>query len=170
MSLDGFISGRDGDMTWLTDYIDENPTVDALVNEIGAFLVGKRTFIGSDPNAGTEKEGAMSGTWSGPQIVLSHEPAATAEPGVSFINNFDDAIAAAAAAAGDKYVNVLGADIARQCLEAGVLDEVLTCIAPVMIGDGTRLFSHPGGNEVQLERTRVTQAPLATNLWFRIKK
>ena len=72
--------------------------------------------------------------WLEPQVVLSHERAATDEPGVSFINNFADAIAAAAAVAGDKYVNVLGADIARQCLEAGVLDEVLTCIAPARNG------------------------------------
>jgi dihydrofolate reductase len=49
-----------------------------------------------------------------------------------------------------------------------VLDEVLVCIAPVLLGDGVRLFDHPGGSEVRLERTSVTQAPGATNVWFRV--
>jgi len=73
-----------------------------------------------------------------------------------------------AAAAGDKYVNVLGAEVARQCLEAGVLDEILVCIAPVLLGDGVRLFGRPGGPSVKLERLSLTQAPLATNLWLRV--
>ena len=65
-------------------------------------------------------------------------------------------------------MNVLGADIARQCLELGQLDEVLTIIAPVLLGDGTRLFSHSGGRNVRLERIRVTEVPHATNLWMRV--
>jgi dihydrofolate reductase len=72
------------------------------------------------------------------------------------------------AAAGDKYVNILGASIARQCLDAGALDEILVLIAPVMLGDGVRLFDHPGGMNVKLERLRLTQAPQATNLWMRV--
>nr|WP_322761885.1 dihydrofolate reductase family protein [Frankia sp. Cr2] len=43
------------------------------------------------------------------------------------------------AAAGDTYVNVLGASTARQCLDAGVLDEILVLIVPVLLGDGVRL-------------------------------
>ena len=54
----------------------------------------------------------------------------------------------ARAAAGDKYVNVLGASIARQCLDAGLLDEIFVRIAPVLLGDGVRLFDQPGGAEV----------------------
>lgn len=46
-------------------------------------------------------------------------------------------------AAAGKYVNVLGASVAKQCLDAGLLDEVLVLIAPVLLGDGTRLFEHP---------------------------
>ena len=69
---------------------------------------------------------------------------------------------------GDRYVNVLGADIARQCLEIGQLDEVLTIVAPVMLGDGTRLFSQPGGRRVQLDQMSVTTVVGATNLWMRV--
>jgi hypothetical protein len=68
----------------------------------------------------------------------------------------------------DRYVNVLGADIARQCLEAGELDEVLAIVAPVLLGDGTRLFEHPGGVNVRLERLSVSEVPHATNLWMRV--
>jgi hypothetical protein len=59
---------------------------------------------------------------------------------------------AAKAAAGDKYVNVLSASTARQCLEAGVLDEILVLIAPVLLGAGVRLFDRPGGTNLKLER------------------
>jgi hypothetical protein len=41
-------------------------------------------------------------------------------------------------------------------------------IAPVMLGDGVRLFDHPGGTNVKLERVSVTESPQVTNLWFRV--
>ncbi len=65
-------------------------------------------------------------------------------------------------------MNVLGAETARLCLDAGAIDEILVCIAPVMLGDGVRLFDQPGGATVDLERLRVTEAPLATNVWMRV--
>jgi dihydrofolate reductase len=71
-------------------------------------------------------------------------------------------------AAGDKYVNVIGANIAKQCIEANELDEVLLCLAPVMLGDGTRLFEHPGGRTVRLNRLSLTENPVASNLWFAV--
>jgi dihydrofolate reductase len=89
-------------------------------------------------------------------------------PGVTFVSDLESGVAAAKAAAGDKYVNVLGADTARQCLDAGVLDEILVLIAPLLLGDGVRMFDHPGGANVKLERLSLTQARLATNLWFRV--
>ena len=61
-------------------------------------------------------------------------------------------------------MNVLGAATARQCLEAGVIDEILVCIAPVLLGDGVRMFDHPGGTNVKLERISLTHEPLATNV------
>ena len=75
---------------------------------------------------------------------------------------------AALAAAGDKLVNVLGADVARQCLEAGVLDEVFVGIAPVLLGDGVRLFDQPGGTTVRLERIDAALSAPTTNLRFRV--
>jgi dihydrofolate reductase len=167
MSLDGFIAGPGGDMSWLTEYIGPNPAVDDVIGEIGALLVGNRTFGGDDPHKGTDGEGKpFGGGWTGPQFVLTHHARDTAVPGVTFVTDLTSAVAAAKTAAADKYVNVLGASTARQCLEAGLLDEIWVCIAPVLLGDGVRLFDHPGGTNVKLERLSLTQAPLATNLLF----
>jgi hypothetical protein len=54
MSLDGFIAGSGGDMSWLADYMGPNPVVDELIPRVGALLVGGRTY---------------GGGWEGPQIV-----------------------------------------------------------------------------------------------------
>ena len=100
----------------------------------------------------------------------SQPPPDTPAPGVTFVGDLESGVAAATAAAGDKYVSVLGAEVARECLDAGVLDEILVCIAPVLLGDGVRLFDYPGGTNVKLERLSLTHAPHATNLWLRVVK
>src|SRR5262245_48466375 len=169
MSLDGFIAGPGGDMSWLTGHLGPNPTVDKLIGDVGALLVGNRTFRGDDPYKDTPQEGeAFGGGWSGPQFVVTHNPPATPVPDVTFVGDLDTGVAASKAAAGDKYVNVLGGNIAHQCLDAGVLDEILAIIVPVMLGDGVRLFDQPGGANVKLERISLTEAPHATNLWLRV--
>lgn len=169
MSLDGFIAGPGGDMSWLTPYIGPNPTVNEVIERIGALLVGNRTFGGDDPHRGTEKEGKpFGGGWEGPQFVLTHHAPAGPVPGVTFVDDLQKAVAAAKEAAGDKYVNILGAEVARQCLTAGLVDELLVFIAPLLLGDGVRLFDFAGGHEVRLERLSQSEVPLATNLWFRV--
>jgi dihydrofolate reductase len=168
-SVDGFIAGPGGDMSWLTPYLGPDPLVDELIPRIGAILVGGGTFRGDDPHAGTEAEGKVfGGGWEGPQFVLTSTPPADPVPGLTFVSDLGEAVAAARAAAGTGYVNVLGAQTARSCLEAGELDEVLVCVAPVLLGDGVRLFDHPGGTHVRLERIELGSAPLATNIWFRL--
>ncbi|MGP4015620.1 dihydrofolate reductase family protein [Saccharopolyspora sp. 5N708] len=170
MSLDGFIAGPRGDMSWLTEHIGPNPTVAKVIGEIGAILVGNRSFRGDDPHKGdSEKEGkAFGGGWEGPQFVLTHHIPDAPVPGITFVSDLESAVTAAKAAAGDKYVNIIGADVARQCLDSGVLDEILVFIAPVLLGDGVRLFDHPGGTNVKLERLSLTEAPQATNVWLRV--
>ncbi|GAA1704033.1 dihydrofolate reductase family protein [Fodinicola feengrottensis] len=171
MSLDGFIAGLGGDMSWLTEHIAPNPVVKDVVSKIGALLVGSRTFGGDDPHRGTAKEGkAFGGGWDGPQFVLTHHPPARPVPGVTFVGDLGSAIEAAKTAAGERYVNVMGASVARQCLAAGELDELLVIIAPVLLGDGVRLLDWPGGTNVKLERVGLTSAELATNLWMRVVK
>lgn len=87
------------------------------------------------------------------------------DPDVTFCDDLATAVDAAKRAAGEKAVHVLGANVAKQCLDAGLLDELLIFIAPVLLGDGTRLFDHPGGTQVRLERLNEHSA---TSLWFRV--
>lgn len=83
-------------------------------------MVGQRTFTGDDPNRGTDAEGAFSGQWRGPSIVLTHDPPAEAsDPDVIFAGNLATAVEAAKRAAAGRYVNVLGANVAEQSLDAG---------------------------------------------------
>jgi dihydrofolate reductase len=171
MSLDGFIAGPGGDASWMTEYLGPNPVVDDVIDKVGALLVGRRTFGGDDPYRDTDKEGEpFGGGWTGPQFVLTHHAPDMSVPDITFVGDLESGVAAAKAAAGDKYVNVLGASVGRQCLDAGVLDEILVCIAPVMLGDGVRLFDRPGGDHIKLERISLTQAPQATNVWLRVLK
>lgn len=169
MSVDGFIAGVDGDMSWLSDLlVRSSPDVDDLMNSIGALLVGKNTFAGDDPNAGTDAEGAFGGQWHGPTIVLTHHPEeASTDPDLMFATDLVSAVSAAKQAAGDRYVNVLGANVAKQCHEAGLLDEILVLIAPILLGDGVRLFEHPGGTRIRLEAADPSRTgPLS--LWYRV--
>jgi dihydrofolate reductase len=174
MSLDGFIAGPEGDMGWLTPHIGPNPAVPEFIAEVGALLVGHRTFLGDDPHkSDAERAGKpFGGGWQGLQVVLTHHPEQHAEPipDVEFVSDLEAAIARAKAAAGDgKIVNVLGAQTARACLDAGQLDELLVFIAPVLLGDGTRLFERPGGADVRLERIAVdARAEKATMIRLRV--
>jgi dihydrofolate reductase len=168
MSLDGFMAGPGGDMSWLTEHLGPNPLIDNLIGDIGSLLVGRRTFDGDDPHRGQENEGAFEGAWHGPQVVLTHRPPGEAPPDVTFAGDLDSAVAAARAAAGAKYVNVLGAEVGRQCLEAGLVDEILVLVAPVLLGEGVRFYDHAGGHRVRLERISVSHVPHVTNLWFRV--
>jgi dihydrofolate reductase len=62
------------------------------------------------------------------------------------------AVEVAKDAAEGRDVVVLGASVARQCVEAGLLDEIIVHVAPVLVGDGVRLFERAGGATVRLER------------------
>jgi dihydrofolate reductase len=171
MSLDGFIAGPGGDMSWMVDYLGPNPVVDELITRTGAILAGNRTFGGDDPLKGQPGEGnAFGGGWEGPQFVLTHRQPADPIPGVTFVGDIDTAIAESRAAAGDKDVNILGASVAAQCLRAGVLDEVVVSVLPVLLGDGTPLFKHPGGETVRLEQISATHTHQVTNLSYRVQR
>lgn len=165
MSLDGFMAGPGGDMSWMRDYLGPDPRVDEVMAQTGALLVGNRTFHGDDPFKDTPHEGEpYGGGWEGPQFVLTHHPPYDELPGVTFVGDLESGVARARAAAGEKYVGVLGADVGRQCIAAGLLDEIFVSIAPVLLGDGVRIFDVPGGTHVKLDPIAVH----ATHLWLRV--
>ena len=63
---------------------------------------------------------------------------------------------------------VFSGDLVAEFSDAGLLDEIILAVAPVLLGDGTRLFDHPGGTHVRLEPIDVAHVPLATSLRYRV--
>jgi dihydrofolate reductase len=152
MSLDGFIAGPNDDMQWAFG-VDGGPsrTIEEVLRSTGALLVGRRTQDVED----RLQPGFYGGAFRGPFFVLRHDP--PSEPPVvkgltgQFIEvGIQEAVTLAKAAADGGDVVVLGANVARQCLEAGLLDEIIVHVAPVLVGDGVRLFERAGGAAVKL--------------------
>ena len=144
----------------------------------GAVIMGRLMYSGGsgpwadDPNA--------NGWWGDeppfgvPVFVLTHherEPLAM-KGGTTFYfvtEGIEVALEQARDAAGDKNVGIGGgASVARQYLKAGHLDELLIHVAPVLIGDGVRLFDDPGPDQVELECTQVIESPAVTHLRYRV--
>jgi dihydrofolate reductase len=70
--------------------------------------------------------------------------------------------------AGDKDVAVATATTTQQALKAGLLDEISIGLAPLLLGDGVRLFEHLGIEPVDLEIVEVVEAPGVTHLRYRV--
>lgn len=104
--------------------------------------------------------------------MLTHRPPADPDdPGIAFLSgDVRDAVATATEAAGGQNVEVFGADVARQCLEAGLLDELVIHLAPVLLGDGVRLHGAAGAEPMALERIALVESPEPTGLRFRVAK
>jgi dihydrofolate reductase len=80
-------------------------------------------------------------------------------------------VAKAKELAGDKNVGVNGGQMARQCLEAGLLDEVGVELVPVVLGSGKTLFGELDAAPVQFEGPiAVVEGTGVTPLRYRIKK
>jgi dihydrofolate reductase len=152
MSLDGFIAGPNDDMQWAFG-LDGGPSqmIKGVLRSTGALLVGRRTQDVED----RLQPGFYGGSFRGPFFVLRHDP--PAEPPVvkgvtgQFVDvGIEEAVRLATEAADGGDVVVLGANVARQCLEAGLLDEIIVHVAPVLVGEGVRLFERAGGAAVKL--------------------
>jgi len=61
-----------------------------------------------------------------------------------------------------------GAQTVRQCLQAGLIDELEIGLAPVLLGGGLRLFEPHGSQPIELERIGVIEYPWFTHLRFRV--
>jgi len=184
MSLDGFVAGPNVGVDrpmgeggerlheWLSTDSGSDPRDAEVAAEMfatattGAVVMGKRTF-----NFGVGLWGD-DGTFGMPCFVLTHTPAETLVKGATtftFVTNgIDGALAQAKASAGDKHINLMGADTAQQFLSAGLLDEIQINLIPTLLGDGVRLFEHTATKHIELERTRVIESAGATHLKFRV--
>ena len=107
-----------------------------------------------------------------PTFVVTHtvpqEWVYEATPFTFVTDGVESALEQAKAVAADKDVAVGVASIVQQCIEAGLLDEIHVDLVPVLLGRGVRLFDHLGTEPVELERTRVIEAPDVTHLTFRV--
>jgi dihydrofolate reductase len=173
MSLDGFIAGPDDAQDWIFDFIaNDAPWQREAAAATGAMLVGRRTVeVGerreADNDRGTESrdEGYP---FSGPVFVLTHRPPDPPDPDVTYLSgDVGEAVATALGAAGGKNLQILGADVAGQCLQRGLVDEIQVYVLPVLLGDGIR-FSPPGLARIDLEPVDCTQAGAVTILRFRV--
>ncbi len=134
---------------------------------IGAAVTGRRTFDIAGGWGGNPPGG-------GPCFVVTHTvPQEWVKEGSPFTfvtDGVESAIRQAKKAAGDKNVAVSSANIAQQCIKASLLDQIQIDLVPVLLGGGVRLFDHLGTEPIELERTRVVEAPGVTHLIYRVVK
>jgi uncharacterized protein YndB with AHSA1/START domain/dihydrofolate reductase len=189
MSLDGFIAGPNDDMQRIFGWMFGGDTefkvtigeremplkVSAASAELlqemyqatGAIVSGRGMFD-------------TAHAWGGkhpidvPVFVVTHTiPQEWAKEGSPFTfvkDGVESAVEQAQVVAGDKSVGVGGADVTRQCLRAGLLDEIQIDLVPVLLGNGVRLFEHLGIEPVELETVRVVEGTGVTHLRFRVLK
>jgi dihydrofolate reductase len=107
-----------------------------------------------------------------PLFVVTHRPPVAVpngNPPYTFVTDaIEGAVAQARAAAGDKDVHLMGASIVQQAIRAGLLDELVISLVPVVLGDGVRLLE--GLPPLKLEVTRVIDAPRVTHLTYTLIK
>ena len=133
---------------------------------IGALVSGRRLFD-------------LTGGWGGNHpagvpvfVVTQNVPDGWPRDDASFTfvtSGVESAIEEARATAGDKYVGVASANIAQQCLNAGLLDEIRVDLIPVLLGDGIRFFDNLKGAPVHLDGPRVIEGTGVTHLHYRVR-
>jgi dihydrofolate reductase len=187
-SLDGYITGPDdgpgcglgiggeplhywvfgGPWSYAEEPTGEATGVDKeLLDEafagLGAVIAGRATYEAAEAWGGTNP-------WGVPLFVVSHRPedAPPAAAGFTFVDGVEEALRQAQSAAGDRPVTVMGgADVIRQALRGGHVDELMVSIAPLVLGNGKRLFE--GFDEsLSLEQIDVRQSPWVTHLRYRV--
>ena len=138
---------------------------DELISTMTSGVVGRGMY---------DAAGAWGGTnpFPGTLFVLTHriEDQPPAESGFRFVGDLDDALKRASEAADDGDVALGGgADLIRQALSAGRIDELVISTAPVILGAGKRLFDG-FDRDVELEVHKVYSSPHATHVRYTVTK
>lgn len=187
MSLDGYIagpaeSGFEHLFAWYGNGDVEVPTAQPdrtfrmsgasaghfrdLLDRTGALVVGRRLF-------------ELTGGWGGthplglPVVVCSHNPPpdwVTGGSAFTFADTIERAVEVARDLAGVRAVVVSGGTIARQCVDAGLLDEVWIDLVPVLLGSGVPLFPTLAGTPVQLDGPTVIEGDGVTHLRYAVRR
>ncbi|MEU0398091.1 dihydrofolate reductase family protein [Streptomyces sp. NPDC006208] len=180
MSLDGFVTGPADTRAnplglggerlhrWLCDMTEADEQVlGDMVRNVGAVVMGRHSYDVCEGEGGWGDGGPVGKV---PCFVLTHrppDPGDVVAPDVfTFVTDgIEAAVRRAKAAAGALDVGVHGASVARQALNAGLLDEIHTTLVPVLLGSGKRLFDGVDG-PVELRRTWSVQSADVTHLRF----
>jgi dihydrofolate reductase len=192
-SLDGFIAGAEdnsdrplgigGDRLFAWFSSGETPSrfyewmmmsaasaavFDEFAGRVGAVISGRRTYDVSEAWGGS---GPLAGV---PLFVMTHsvpDVVPRGDPPYTFVTDgIESAVDQAKKAAGDKDVSLMGATIVQQSLRTGLLDELTIDLVPVVLGGGARLLDGIGSGSVELELSRVVDAPGVTHLTYRVVK
>ncbi len=145
-------------------------SADLLTEEwgkLGAMIAGRRMFDIAHAWGGYPPGG-------GPCFIMTHNPPQKwlkeGSPFTFVTDGIESAVRQAKAAAGNKNVSISSASIMQQCIKAGLLDEIMLSVAPVLLGGGVRLFDNLGAMPIQLETINVVQGIKVTHIHFRIVK
>jgi dihydrofolate reductase len=173
MSLDGFIGTPRGAFNaprWprMAGFVAREDLAE-IAAATGAMLIGRRTWdLGDEMEA--EEPGSVDYPFSGPMFLLSHRPLDPPDPDVTVLSgDIEAAVATALRGAGGKDLEILGADVSTQCLQHGLVDEILVYVLPILAGDGVA-FSAAGLGRIDLEPVSNQRSGDATILRFRVKK
>lgn len=173
MSLDGFIAGPDDSMEWspgraVADFVAPEDLAE-IAAATGAMLIGRRTWeVGARMQAEAPEQDDYPAM--GPMFVLTHRPLDVPDPQIQTLSgDIEAAVATALAAADGKDLEILGADVAGQCLAHGLVDELLVYVLPVLLGDGTR-YSSPDVARTGLTPLGSKVSGEATILRFRVER
>ena len=140
---------------------------------------GKGKTRDPDGGKGAGPAQGVAHAWAGhppyaPCFIVTHNPpqewVKEGSPFTFVTEGVESAIAQAKAVAGDKNVAVSTASTMQRALKAGLLDEIHVFVAPVLLGEGIRLFDHLGSEPIDLECIRVLEAPGVTHLGYRVVK
>jgi len=174
IALDGLICGPGGSDGGLYDwYFDPSdasrPVVEELVTSTGSIVVGRGAYGTADDAQGWDET-----PYDVPHFVVTHRPPRPAPDGpVEFVfvtEGVREAVQRARDAAGDRYVTIGGgADVARQALAAGLVDEVQLHVVPVVLGGGVPLFDRTV-NPGQLSRLSVIDDPDVLHVRYRVER
>ena len=176
VSLDGFVNDRNGSAGRLYTDFDEFQNSEMMresIENTGAVLMGRRAYTMGDPDAYADTY-----EYQVPIFVLTHHvpqklPKQNGKLTFTFVTEgIESAVRQAKATAGDRDVTVIGgASTFRQCLKAGVVDELELDLMPVILGGGLRLFEHSEDVEpTELEKIKVAESSVRTRLRFRVVK
>lgn len=184
-SLDGFIADPDGQVGHLFDWYD-NGEVEVYLRGYG--LTFHMSQASADYWHQNDTEGAFiagrgifdaASGWGGrppgnsPTIVVTHRPPPPGWPPVvdapfTFVDTLEEALEQARRVAGDGDINVAGADIVRQCLDLGVLEEIRLDLMPVLLHRGIRYLDGIARADIELQQLQVVPGNNVTHLRYRV--